>query len=72
MSSSLPLACCQEPGIIYVQKFPLPPGESYNEGEGPPGMAIERGCLSRGPQGEHQWKRNVLICLLAVCIVLDA
>jgi hypothetical protein len=28
--------------------------------------------LSRGLQGEHQWKHNVSICLLAVCIVLDA
>jgi hypothetical protein len=28
--------------------------------------------LSRGLQGEPQWKHNVSICLLAVCIVLDA
>ena len=28
--------------------------------------------LSCGLQGEHQWKRNVSICPLAVCIVLDA
>ena len=28
--------------------------------------------LFRGLQGEHQWKHNVSICPLAVCIVLDA
>jgi len=28
--------------------------------------------LCRGLQGEHQWKHNVSICPLAVCIVLDA
>jgi hypothetical protein len=28
--------------------------------------------LSSGLQGEHQWKHSVSICLLAVCIVLDA
>jgi hypothetical protein len=41
-------------------------------------ITVQRGrCMNmdglwRGLQGEHQWKHNVLICPLAVCIVLDA
>ena len=33
---------------------------------------MNMGGLLRGLQGEYQWKHNVSICLLAVCIVLDA
>jgi hypothetical protein len=36
------------------------------------GRYMRVGGLSGGPQGEHQWKHNVSICPLAVCIVLDA
>jgi hypothetical protein len=36
------------------------------------GRGMNMGGLWRGLQGEHQWKHNVSICPLAVCIVLDA
>jgi hypothetical protein len=36
------------------------------------GRRLSVGGLSRSPQGEQQWKHNVSICPLAVCIVLDA
>ena len=48
-------------------------GEALHEGErSDGGRCMNMGGLSRGLQGEHQWKHNVSICPLAVCIVLDA
>ena len=67
----MPLAYRQGAGIICVQKLSLLGGEALNEGDGLPGATHVVG-LSRGLQGEHQWKPNVSICPLAVCIVLDA
>ena len=54
----MPLAYRQGPGIICVLLgLQYIPSPSTGEGEG---------------GGEYQWKHNVSICPLAVCIALDA